>query len=70
MTSGFLCNALLNFLLDFKSIIVSKGELCNNNKFKVKFLLSICGLITVKITLYRRVYKIYIDIKSNKPVFY
>ena len=68
MIWGFSYNTLLNFLLNLKRSIISENELYNNDKSNVGFSLEIRGLIIFKITLYKRLLKIYIDINSNKPV--
>ena len=66
MIWGFLYNILLNFLLDLKRLIIFGGELYNNNKSNIRFLLRVYGLITFKVVLYGRNIKIYIDINNNK----
>ena len=60
----------MNFLLDLKRLIVSEGELCNNNKSNIGFLSGICGLIVFKVVSCGRLLRIHIDINSNKPAFY
>ena len=57
----------MNFLLDLKRLIVFGGELCNNDKSNIGFLLRVCDLIVFKVVLYERLLKIYIDINSDKP---
>ena len=66
----FLYNVLLNFLLDLKRLIISGDKLCSNDKFNIKFLLEVCGLIVFKVILYERLLRICIDINGNKPTFH
>ena len=56
--------------MDLKRLTIFRDKLCNNDKSNIKFLLEICGLIAFKIVSYGRFLKIYININSDKSVFY
>ena len=60
----------MNFLLDLKRLTISGSELYNNNKFNIRFLSEICGLIAFKVALYKKLLKIYIDINGDKSASY